>query len=90
MLGFSFYRNGRMVNELKEIIVYGAKWCPHCVNLTSWLNEKEIPYAYKDIDVQENEKEFRENGGTVIPYTIVRKEEKLTGFNKDYFADNFS
>ncbi len=54
------------------LIVYAAKWCPHCVRAMEYLQRKEIKFEYRDIDKQPDEivqKVIDANGGEdwVIP-----------------------
>jgi len=32
------------------LTVYGAAWCPHCTQTTSYLKEKNIDFKYVDIE----------------------------------------
>lgn len=32
--------------------VYGAQWCPHCVETVKHLERKNIPFEYIDIETQ--------------------------------------
>ena len=53
-----------------NIKVYGADWCPDCVNAKKILNSKEIEFEYIDITDDEQAIAFVEqvnNGRRVIP-----------------------
>lgn len=52
--------------------VYGAKWCPHCVETVNHLKRKHIDFEYLDMESQPDEvvaKIVEVNGGDdwVIP-----------------------
>lgn len=54
---------GRVIFVLK---VYAARWCPHCVRTTDWLEGRGIPFDYVDMDEVPPEVEKRvveANGG---------------------------
>lgn len=34
----------------KKVTVYGASWCGPCQRAKQYLNEREIPYEYVDVD----------------------------------------
>jgi thioredoxin reductase (NADPH) len=57
-----------------NIKVYGADWCPDCVNTKNFLNSKGIEFEY--IDITDNEQaialvEQINNGRRVIPTLVV-------------------
>jgi len=57
-----------------NIKVYGADWCPDCVNTKNFLNSKGVEFEY--IDITDNEKaialvEQINNGRRVIPTLVV-------------------
>jgi hypothetical protein len=33
------------------IVVYGASWCGACADTRAWLDERQIPYAFRNIEV---------------------------------------
>ena len=57
-----------------NIKVYGADWCPDCVNAKNFLNSKGVEFEY--IDITDNEQaialvEQINNGRRVIPTLMV-------------------
>ena len=57
-----------------NIKVYGADWCPDCVNTKNFLNSKGVEFEY--IDITDNEQaialvEQINNGRRVIPTLVV-------------------
>jgi thioredoxin reductase (NADPH) len=38
---------------LPEIVMYGAEWCPDCQRAKAYLDEHEIEYIYRDIEISE-------------------------------------
>ena len=57
-----------------NIKVYGADWCPDCVNTKNFLNSKGVEFEY--IDITDNEQaialvEQINNGRRVIPTLLV-------------------
>ena len=57
-----------------NIKVYGADWCPDCVNTKNFLNSKGVEFEY--IDITDNEQaialvEQINNGRRVIPTLMV-------------------
>ena len=54
------------------LTVYGAAWCPHCKQTTSYLEEKHIDFKYVDIESAPDDvvhKVIEVNGGDdwVVP-----------------------
>ena len=57
-----------------NIKIYGADWCPDCVNAKKFLDSKGVAYEY--IDITDNEQaialvEQINNGRRVIPTLLV-------------------
>ena len=57
-----------------NIKVYGADWCPDCVNTKNFLNSKGVEFEY--IDITDNEQaialiEQINNGRRVTPTLVV-------------------
>ena len=57
-----------------NIKVYGADWCPDCVNAKNFLNSKGVEFEY--IDITDNQEaialvEQINNGRRVIPTLMV-------------------
>lgn len=40
-------------------IIYGAEWCDSCIKAKNLLNEKNIPYEFKDVDKSDISEEFK-------------------------------
>lgn len=69
-----------------KIDLYGANWCPHCTSLKKWLESKNIPYVFKDVDLPETEDELRGYVVNGIPFlkfteTTTKEIKTVTGFN---------
>ena len=57
-----------------NIKVYGADWCPDCVNAKNFLNSKGVEFEYIDITYNEQAIALVEqinNGRRVIPTLVV-------------------
>ena len=59
---------------MNDILLYGADWCPDCVNAKKFLDSKGVAYEY--IDITDNEQaialvEQINNGRRVIPTLLV-------------------
>ena len=57
-----------------NIKVYGADWCPDCVNAKKFLNSKEVEFEYIDITDDKQAIAFVEqvnNGKRVIPTLVI-------------------
>ena len=57
-----------------NIKVYGADWCPDCVNAKKFLNSKEVEFKYIDITDDKQAIAFVEqvnNGRRVIPTLVI-------------------
>jgi len=66
------------------ITIYTLSWCPHCNALKEYLNGKKI--EYKNIDVEENEKEAEDiiEKTNQSSFPVIEIDEKtIIGFNKD-------
>lgn len=70
--------------KMKKIKIYTLPWCPHCNALKEHLNNNKI--EYKNIDVEENEKEAEEiiekTGQSSFPIIDIEGE-IIIGFNKN-------
>jgi thioredoxin reductase (NADPH) len=55
------------------ITIYGASWCPYCVQAKQFLDEHRVPYSWVDVDAHPKAKEIirHYNGGMEIIPTIV-------------------
>ena len=61
-----------------QITVYGADWCHDTRDARKWLDEREVPYRYVDIDEDAQGQELvrrLQNGGTKIPTILFGEEE---------------
>ncbi len=59
---------------MKEIIYYGADWCPDCQRTKSYLKNKEI--EFKEIDVAQDDEAAEtvqkiNNGKRIIPTLVI-------------------
>ncbi|NLI76336.1 MAG: glutaredoxin family protein [Candidatus Riflebacteria bacterium] len=54
--------------------VYTVTWCPHCVNLLSWLDQEGIPYRNHDVDASDADWQvaLRLTGGIDIVPVVER------------------
>ncbi|MCC2251457.1 MAG: glutaredoxin family protein [Bacillota bacterium] len=71
---------------MKNIIVYGTEWCSYCVKLKKWLKENNYGYEFKDIDNEENNKEFDTLEVQGIPFVIINDNKSthtVEGFNPE-------
>ncbi|MDD3474108.1 MAG: glutaredoxin domain-containing protein [Syntrophaceae bacterium] len=61
-----------MANNEKELVVYGAKWCPDAKRTRKFLDTHAIRYVWFDVDEKPENKEFviKTNGRFVIPTLI--------------------
>ncbi len=65
--------DGKVRDEMEQITVYGAPWCPDCRRSKAFLQEQRIPFTWVDIDTDAEGLRFVEvlqHGGRTIP-TIV-------------------
>lgn len=59
---------------MKDIILYGADWCPDCQRAKSYLQENNIDYKFIDVDLDKTATEKVEkinNGKRIIPTVII-------------------
>ena len=62
---------------MKEVVIYTVDYCPYCKKAIMLLNEKNI--KYKQIDITQNEQEYRERlgqyyaieGKVTVPQIII-------------------
>jgi len=78
------------LDEVAQIVVYGASWCPDCRRAKQFLSSHRI--AYKWIDLEEHpeaidEVESRNGGKRVIPTIIFPDGSFLTEPTNDELAD---
>ena len=61
------------MNEIKQIQVYGADWCPDCRMAKSYFEKKAIEYKYFNIEEGENMQEMLEitGGSKTIPAILI-------------------
>lgn len=61
-----------MADKEKELIVYGATWCPDAKRTRKFLDSNNIDYTWFDVDEDPTNKEFviKTNGRFVIPTVI--------------------
>lgn len=74
-----------------KVTLYGADWCVHCNNAKRWLNEKNIAYVFKNVDVKENQTYLMDLDVQGIPFFEVKKEGKdevtIHGFSREQLMD---
>ena len=78
------------LDEVAQIVVYGASWCPDCRRAKQFLSSHRI--AYKWIDLEEHpeaidEVESRNGGKRVIPTIVFPDGSFLTEPTNDELAD---
>lgn len=57
---------------MSNVIIFGALWCPPCVQLKRQLDDEKIEYDYKNVDEKENEEAMLEaSGGRYLVPTVV-------------------
>ena len=62
-----------------KIKVYGAPWCPDCRQAKQFLGEQRVPYAWIDVDEDQDDLRYIEqvnNGKRIIP-TIVFEDSSI-------------
>lgn len=76
---------------MKEIVVFGSKFCPDCGPAIEYLSEKNIEYSYLDIsegmpnlkkflkyrDNYDEFKEIKQAGNIGIPCIVVNDGERI-------------
>lgn len=62
-----------MIESPKIITMHGASWCPDARRARKFLEEREIPYEWHDIDEESESRDLVKeiNNGTVVVPTIV-------------------
>lgn len=62
-----------MSEERKEILLYGASWCPDAKRARRFFDENNIGYKWIDIDENQEAEAFvrKTNGGEIIIPVIV-------------------
>lgn len=71
--------------EEEDVVVYFSPACPHCAQLTAYLEANKITYTKKDITASQiflDELIYR-TGQRTIPVTII-KNETVVGFNRQH------
>ena len=63
----------------KTITLFGASWCPYCVQLRKILDKEGIEYKHKSVDDKANEQEMLEASGGryLIPTIVIGDGEKV-------------
>ena len=73
-----------------SVIIFSATWCGHCVRALEYMDNKNIPYINKDIDVGNNKAEYKEYGGSRgVPY-IIFGDETMYGFGAAAFEKRYA
>lgn len=74
-----------------KVTLYGADWCIHCNNAKSWLDKKNIAYAFKNVDEPENQNYLMNLNVQSIPFFEVKKEGmdvvRIRGFNTEQLME---
>ncbi len=53
---------------MARVIVYGAPWCPSCMKVKAFLEEKKIKFEWKDVQDQAvSEEAYKKSGRVGIP-----------------------
>jgi glutaredoxin len=61
-----------MTKDTPVPTLYGASWCVPCQNLKKWLDKKNIPYKYVDVETLDGgQEELDRNGIGSIPTLVV-------------------
>lgn len=62
-----------MSKEKKEILIYGASWCPDARRARRFLDEHKISHKWIDIDEDPDAEAFvrKANGGEIVIPVIV-------------------
>ncbi len=74
---------------MNTIVMYGAEWCPDCQRAKSFLNENNIQFEYRDIELDESyvkTVEMINNGKRIIP-TFYINEVAYTNPDNHMLAD---
>ncbi len=64
-----------------EIRVYGALWCPDCRRAKQFLDERQIPYEWYDIEKDKEARDYVQqvnNGLRIIPTLVFADGSVLT------------
>ncbi len=71
----------RVLGRNSTVVLYYADWCGYCKKARRWLDERNVYYDLRDIEVSRYGDELREvTGRTSIPVLIVDGE-FIRGFN---------
>ncbi|MDD5649862.1 MAG: glutaredoxin domain-containing protein [Candidatus Nanoarchaeia archaeon] len=71
-----------------KIKVYGAKWCPFCVKVEEFLEEKGIEFEKIDVDKDKKSAEYvmkatNQTGIPIIEIIENNKSEFIIGFDQE-------
>ncbi len=61
------------MSSTKEVILFGASWCPFCNSAKAWMDTHQIAYTYKDADepgVRDEMKTYVP-GNETIPVVVI-------------------
>lgn len=74
-----------MADTQKNIIIYGAGWCPPCHVTKQYLDRLGIKYEYRDVDSKREwlEESMRKSGQNAIPVIDIEGE-IIVGFNRPH------
>jgi glutaredoxin len=68
-----------MEQSALKLVVYGATWCPDARRSRAFLEDREIPYTWIDIDENPEGEAFvrKTNGGEIVIPVIVFPDESV-------------
>lgn len=73
---------------MKNILVYGSKWCFYCKLLEQWLTGNKYDYGFKDVDLEVNKQELNNYEVQAIPFVVIKDkrndtENAIIGYKPD-------
>lgn len=68
-----------MSEKRKEIVIYGASWCPDAKRARRFLDEHDLSYKWIDIDESPEAEAFvrKTNGGEIVIPVIVFEDDSI-------------
>jgi glutaredoxin len=75
----------RVVARSSGVVLYYADWCGYCKKARRWLDERNVVYDIRDIDIPRYGEELAEvSGAKSVPVLIIGGE-LVRGFNPDAY-----